>query len=151
MTENPRPLFRPEAIEAHARGRGVDDEGLELKEGQTAWAFRLLLVALLLAVLSAFTFEVSETARGETAEVDGRTAIVTLPAGAAPRLKPGQPVRIDGNVGEVTKVRGLVVEGDNNLVVIDARFPEGEVREGKATVTLNRRTLADLLLRRGRG
>jgi hypothetical protein len=52
-----RPLFRPEAVEHHARAR-VGGRTLDLKEKRTIWLFRGLLLVMLLAVLAAFVVRV---------------------------------------------------------------------------------------------
>lgn len=150
-TEQTRPLFRPEAVEAHARGRGVaDDEGLELKEGRTAWSFRLLLFALALAIVVAFTVKVDQTARGR-AEVRGNSAVVLVPAGVLPRLRPGQLVVLNGAEGRVTRVPtgddAMAGEDGKAVVPVTATFAEAPA-PGKATVVLSRQTLANLLMRR---
>lgn len=154
MTEpqvaEPRPLFRPEAVEAHARGRGADDEGLELKEGQTAWAFRLLIIALVLAVLSGLTIKVNETARGQ-AKVVGGAMVVDLPVSALPRLHRGQPVRVNGVDGTIGSDPQPVAEGSTTFVRVTATFEGALPEPGKATVRLSRKSVANLLLRRGRG
>jgi len=144
-----RPLFRPEAIEAHARGRGTDDEGLELREGQTAWTFRLLVLSLVLAIAGGLTVKVDETARGP-AHVAGDTAVVDLPVSAFPRLRPGQQVRLHDAKGTIVKISQQPFTKDGvTLVPVTVSFPEGGVSDGNATVRLSRKTLANLLLRRG--
>lgn len=151
-TQTPnRPLFRPEAIEAHARGRGVEDEGLELKEERTTWAFRLLLLALAVAIAAGLTIRIDETARGR-ATVAGNTAVVDLPIGAFPRLKPGLKVKLHSARGEVSYVGApSAAAGGVTTVPVTVTFAEGEVVPGEAEVTLSRRTLAELLLGRGDG
>lgn len=144
-----RPLFRPEAVEAHARGRGADDAGLELREGRTAWAFRGLLLALAVALVVALTVKVDETARGP-ARVSGRTAVVDLPVPALGRLRAGQPVRLGEARGTVSSVGQPVVRGDAAVVPVSATL-DRDAADGTAVVRLNRRTLAQLLLGRGRG
>lgn len=144
-----RPLFRPEAIEAHARGRGVEDEGLELKEERTAWAFRLLLVLLVLAIAVGLTVKIEETAKGRASVTQGTAATVDLPVGAAPRLREGQLVRLGKAKGTVTKVLAPTSR-ENGVPVVPVlvafdRSPD----DGEATVRLSRRTLAELLLGRG--
>lgn len=149
QTQAPRaPLFRPEAVEAHARGRGGDDEGLELREGRTQWAFRGLLLALLLALGMVLTVEVDETARGAL-RADGATAAVDLPVAALPRLRPGQQVRVGAVRGTVTTVGQPTAQGDIAVVPVGTTLPPDVT--GTATVRLNRRTLAQLLMGRGRG
>lgn len=144
----PRPLFRPEAVEAHARGRGADDEGLELREGQTAWTFRILILLLVLAIAVAFTVRVSETARGQAKVVGGRV-VVELPVAAGPRINAGDKVRLGELKGKVSGIGGPVTHPNGVTVVeIFATFDEGNPTPGKATVELSRQTLADLLRRK---
>jgi hypothetical protein len=144
-----RPLFRPEAIEAHARGRGTDDEGLELREGQTAWTFRLLILSLVLAIGAGLTVKVDETARGP-AHVAGQTAVVDLPVSSFLRLRQGQQVRLHDAKGTIVNISQQPFTKDGvTLVPVTVSFPEGDVHDGTATVRLSRKTLKDLLLRRG--
>jgi hypothetical protein len=152
VTEDQRPLFRLEAIEAHARGRGVEDEGLELKEGRTKWAFRLLCLAILVTVLAGFTVSVDQTARGYARVPAGRSprsAVVDLPIGALPRLAEGKTVRLHDARGKIVHIGqpSSTKEGEA-IVPVLVDFTEGEVVEGEATVLLARQTLVDLLLRR---
>lgn len=153
MTEQQtRPLFRQEAVEAHARGRSFDDdEGLDLKEGQTAWAFRLLIVGLVATVLAALTVKVEETARGRAFVSGGRT-VVHLPIPAAQRVDVGQPVRLGEAQGRIDRIGAPVAPNDGTepYVPVVVRVTEGQPRDGEATVRLSRRTLANLLLK-GRG
>jgi hypothetical protein len=148
-TQPPRtPLFRPEAVEAHARGRGADDEGLELREGRTQWAFRVLLLVLVLALAAVLTVKVDETARGPL-HAAGATATVDLPVAALPRLRAGQQVRVGVVRGTVTTVGQPTARGDVAVVPVGTTLPSDVA--GTATVRLNRRTLAQLLMGRGRG
>ncbi len=147
-----RPLFRPEAVEAHARGRSFDDdEGLDLKEGQTTWAFRLLILGLVVTVLAALTVKVEETARGNVVVSGGRT-VVHLPITAAPRVARGQPVRLGDARGTVDRIGEPVAptDGGDPFVPVVVKVTQGTAAEGEASVRLSRRTLASLLLK-GRG
>lgn len=148
MTET-RPLFRPEAIEAHARGRGADDEGLDLKEGRTAWSFRVLILLLVGAIVGTLLVNVDETARGK-AEVAGSNATIELPVDAAPRLREGLTVTLNGARGTVTAISPeTTTRGEKAFVTVLATFEENPV-EGTASVRLSRGTLVSLLLGRRR-
>ena len=144
-----RQLFQPEAVEAHARGRAADDQGLDLREGRTAWAFRALLLALAVALAAGLTVRVDETARGP-ARAEGRTAVVDLPVAALPRLRPGQPVRLGDARGTVTSVGPPTARGDVAVVPVVVAFPS-EAAPGTAVVRLHRRTLLALLTGRDDG
>lgn len=144
-----RPLFRPEAVEAHARGRAAGDEGLELREERTTWAFRGLLLALAAALVVAFTYHVDQTVRGP-AVASGRTAVVEVPSGAVPRLRLGQQVRLGGANGTITTFEGSSLQGNVAVVRVRATFDE-PVSSGEATILLSSQTLAELVRRRGNG
>ena len=77
-TEQKRPLFRPEAVEHHLRGRATARQ-LDLRERRTTWVFRVLLLALAIGVLLAATIRVDNivTAPAEVG-ADGRTVEVEL-------------------------------------------------------------------------
>lgn len=64
MTEK-RPLFRPEAVEHHAKARS-GGRPLDLRERRTLWLFRGLLAFVVLAVGLAFTIQVDTKAHGRT-------------------------------------------------------------------------------------
>ena len=149
-TRENRPLFRPEAVEAHARGRGVEDEALDLRENQTTWAYRLLILGLALAIVGGLTVRVEETAHGK-ATVTGSNVVVDLPIGALARLREGQLVRLDGLTGRVEHINPPTSDRDGRPVVpVVVTFPPGSRPvAGDATVRLSRRTFAQLLLRRG--
>ena len=148
MTETTRPLFRAEAIEAHARGRGADDEGLDLKERRTSWSFRILILLLVAVVSGTLMVNVDETARGE-ATVAGRNAVIALPVSSTPRLRPGLQVTLNGARGTVTAIQGTKTKGESAFVDVLATFDRDPV-EGTASVRLSRGTLVSLLLGRRR-
>lgn len=152
MTEQQtRPLFRPEAVEAHARGRSFDDdEGLDLKEGQTTWTFRLLVLGLLVTIVAALTVKVEETARG-TAVVSGNRVTVHLPVSALGRVQRDQTVRLPEAEGVVADVDEPEAPQDGQpYLPVVVRVTKGTPAAGDASVRLSRRTLASLLLK-GRG
>lgn len=112
MTETPekRPLFRPEAVEHHARGQ-VGARRLDLREAVTMWLFRGLLVALAVVVVVAFAVRVeSWTTAAATVGSDGRTATLTTDADVATGTE--VRVRVDGREvrGRVTGARDGAVE-----------------------------------------
>jgi hypothetical protein len=142
MTETPekRPLFRPEAVEHHARGQ-VGARRLDLREGRTVWVFRGLLAALALAVVLAFAVRVdSWTAAAATIGADGRTATLALerevPTGTEVR------VRVDGR-----EVRGRVTRAGNGAAEVALAEL---VRPGGTAPALvrDRQSIAGLLLGR---
>ena len=81
-TEQPvppkRPLFRPEAVEYHARSQ-TPNRTLDLHDRRTIWVFRALLLALALAVVFAFSYERPTSIQaGAVVDPDGVTATVTV-------------------------------------------------------------------------
>ncbi|MDQ1711735.1 MAG: hypothetical protein QOE45_1185 [Frankiaceae bacterium] len=151
-----RPLFRPEAVEHHARG-ATERRILDLGERRTAWFFRFLLLLLATLLLVAFTVRADESAKGTTTVVgDGRAAALVLPIGALRRLAPGQQVRVtvDGHrvFGHVASIGEPVAGGPSAVVPavasLDEPLPLGG--EGQVVVRIGRHTLAQLFLgRRG--
>jgi hypothetical protein len=149
-----RPLFRPEAVAHHASGR-TERRTLDLGERRTRWLFRLLVLLVAAALVTAYTVRADVSAKGAaTVRADGRTATVFVPAGALGKLRAAQPVRLHAGGttvrGEVTGI-GEPVSGDDGAyvpvtVALDAPAPAGH---GTATVRLARHTLAHLLLGRG--
>jgi hypothetical protein len=149
-----RPLFRPEAVEHHARGR-TERRVLDLAERRTAWAFRVVMVAVVAALVAAVTVHADESARGSaTVRADGRSVTVLLPVGALRRLRPGLPVRVRvaGHAveGRVSSVGAPVASGGSAVVpvVADLTGDADAGARGSAVVRLGRRTLAALLLGR---
>lgn len=147
-----RPLFRPEAVEHHARGLVVGQRKLDLTDKTTTRAFRLLLLLFAAALAAAFTIQADESARG-AAQVGGRQATIMLPIGALPRLEAGQLVRVrvgDGWVqGRVLSINRPVAGPPAAvpvLAVLDAEVPQGE--EVDAVVRLDRHSIVAMLLPR---
>ena len=156
-TSDGRPLFRPEAVEHHARGR-TEPKPLDLGARRTGWAFRILVVATLVAIAVAFTVHADVSTRGR-AELtpSGQIAVVLLPTGALRRLAVGQSVRVQlrgttahGRVREVQRPRD--VDGTVVVPVLvyldDLQTPPAT---GTAVVRLGHPTLAALLLGRHGG
>jgi hypothetical protein len=150
-TSDGRPLFRPEAVEYHARGRS-EGKPLDLGERRTGWAFRGLVAVVVLALLAAFTLHADVSTKGTGRVTAATTATLLLPAGALRRLHPGQRVRLDLGArhatGEVVTV-GQPVAGEGGVAVpVTATLdrPETVGAQGVAVVRLGHPTLAALLL-----
>lgn len=147
-----RPLFRPEAVEHHARGLVTNRRQLDLSSRTTTSAFRLLLLLIAVALVAAFTIRTDESARGGAVST-GRETTVLVPIGALPRLRPGQVVRVkvgDRTVeGRITSL-GSPTAGPPPAVPARASFdteiPAGSYPE--AVVRLERHTIAEMLLPR---
>lgn len=139
MTETEkRPLFRPEAVEHHARGQ-VGGRRLDLREAVTVWLFRGLLGALALAVVVSFLVRVdSWTTAAATVGPDGRTATLTtdsdVPAGTEVR------VRVDNR-----EVRGRVTGTGDGRAEVSLAEPMRSGAAGPALIR-NRQSIAFLLL-----
>ena len=107
-----------------------------------------------MTVLAGLTVQVDETARGY-AHVPGagaRSAVVDLPVGALPRVRVGQPVQLHDARGKIVRIgQPSSTKEGVAIVPVFVDVTEGEVVAGEATVRLNRRTLANLLLRRNGG
>lgn len=138
MTEaEKRPLFRPEAVEHHLRGRATARR-LDLRERRTSWVFRGVLVAIALAVLLAAMIEVDNTVTAPAAVgQDGRTVVVAL------SRKPSEvlvSVERDGRaVGA-----GVDVQGKRVVMVLDEPAPPGSLVT--ATIDSGESSILDLLL-----
>ena len=146
MTEK-RPLFRPEAVEHHARGR-VGVRTLDLRVERTIWLFRALLVILAGALLLAFTIPVDHWA-GATAvvEADGRTVRLvpdktdTIDEGATVTVRIGER-SAEAVVAEVVRHD----EGpDEGRAELSSALPAGT---GRARARIGQRSLAMTLLGR---
>lgn len=138
-TENKRPLFRPEAVEHHLRGR-VTGRTLDLREGRTTWLFRGLLLALVAMFALAATVRVNTRATVPVAvEEDGRTVVARV------SRKPSVvvvSVVIDGRqIGTETTVDGQTV-----TMVLDEEFPPRTF--GTATIDLGDASVLDLIVGR---
>ena len=145
-TETPpkRPLFRPEAVEHHARAQ-VGTRTLELRDRRVAWLFRGLLVALAAAVVLAFTIRTGTEARGAAVVGrDGRRATVFIARTDRVRDAGRATLTFGG-----TTVTGVVTgtAGPAELVVtLDQPAPAGA--RGSAVIPLGRKSIAALLLGR---
>ena len=145
-TETPpkRPLFRPEAVEHHARAR-IGERTLDLKERHVAWLFRGLLGALALAALLAFTVRVGTEARGAAVVGrDGRRATVFV--ARTDRVRDAGRVTLTVGGTTVTGVVSGVGGPAEVTVTLDSPAPAGA--RGTAVIPLGRETVAALLLGR---
>ncbi|HVF03795.1 MAG TPA: hypothetical protein VNA20_03050 [Frankiaceae bacterium] len=140
-----RPLFRPEAVEHHARAK-VGNRTLDLRERRVAWLFRGLLVALAAAVALAFTIRTETQARGPAVvDRDGRRATVFV--ARTDRLADARTVTLDVGGTEVTgRITGVGGPAEV-LVTLDVPAPAGA--RGSAVIPLGRKSVAALLLGRG--
>lgn len=147
MTEK-RPLFRPEAVEYHAKAR-TGGRTLDLKERRTLWLFRGLLGLVLVALTLAFAVRAETAAHGvAVVGADGDEATMT---GLDPRrIEPGQDVVLDLGgrevAGTVASVESDVTTGPVVVVTLAAAAPPGARAE--ATVRLGSLPIAKLLLGR---
>ncbi len=157
MTVDGRPLFRPEAVEHHARGR-TEQRPLDFGDRRTSWVFRGLVAAVFACVLVGFTVHADVSAKGMgTVGADGHTATLLLPAGAYGRLAAGQRVRLGlpgGDVHATVTSKGRPEARPDGIVVpvvavLDA--PRTAGAQGVAVVRLGHPTLAALLLGRHGG
>jgi hypothetical protein len=156
VTAEPRaPLFRPEAVEHHARG-STERRTLDLGERRVAWGFRALLVAVAAILVAGFTLHADTETKGPVTVADGRVGVVRVPIGALRRLSTDDPVTVHVAGTDVrariTQVGRPEASGDSAVVplavVLDAPVAPGAT--GDATVRLGRHTLAQLLLGRSR-
>lgn len=91
-----RPLFRPEAVEYHARAQ-TPNRTLDLHDRRTIWVFRGLLLALALAVLFAFSYQRPTSIQaGAVVDPDGSSVTVTVRDADNVDLDAGVLVTIDG-------------------------------------------------------
>lgn len=145
-TETPpkRPLFRPEAVEHHARAK-VGNRTLELRERRVAWLFRALLAALAVAVLLAFTIRTETEAHGAAVVGrDGRRATVFI--ARTDRLTDATTVTLDVGGAKVTgRITGM---GGPAEVLVRLDSPAAPDARGTAVIPLGRKSVAALLLGR---
>lgn len=144
-----RPLFRPEAVEHHARGLVTNRRQLDLSNRTTTRSFQLLVLFIVAALVALFTVEADESTRGP-ARLENGSVVVLVPIGAAPRLRPGQPVTLDvgGRVltGQITRI-GAAVAGPPPVVPVTTTIrTELSGPPPEAVVRLERRKIADILL-----
>jgi hypothetical protein len=137
-TEQKRPLFRPEAVEHHLRGR-APGRSLDLRERRTVWLFRTLLSVVVAGVLLAATVRVGTTAAGPVVVGrDGRTAVTEVR-----RAEPGAPATVTVG-GRAVAARVASVAGGEVLLALDEPLPAGA--RGGVTIDLGRSSVLDLLL-----
>ena len=140
-----RPLFRPEAVEYHAKAR-TSGRSLELRDTRITWLFRLLLVSVALAIGLAFTIRTGTSATGAVRVHDnGRHVSLFV---ADPRRIPEDAVATL-RVGGVERTARVHQRSANEvLLVADGDLPAGAT--GSAVVPLGRQSVAALLLGWGR-
>lgn len=146
MTEK-RPLFRPEAVEHHARGR-VGVRTLDLRQERTIWLFRGLLGLLAVALLLAFTIQVDHWA-GATAVVDADGRTVRLVPDENDTIEEGATVTVRiGDRSADAVVAEVVSSGegpDEGRAELSSALPPGT---GRARARIGERSLAKTLLGR---
>jgi hypothetical protein len=171
-----RRIFRPEAIDAHARGREDTPADLLIGRRWIRWSYWVILVAVALGGLAASRIGTNETVTGPAVlQAHGRTFSALLPAVAAPdlgsaeslvlevpgpgpsklsvaraRLRPATPAAV--------KAAGLSVGAGQSVLLVgttvrnDARrlgSRSGGVH-GRLLVVLRKETLAELMARQVR-
>jgi hypothetical protein len=144
-----RPLFRPEAVEAHARARVVTGGQLDLRERRTTWLFRGLLLGIALAVVVAFTVHVDRevTALGG-GPVSGETVRFALPSRMDKTVRVGQPMTLRLGDRELPG-RVTALAPAEGAVLVTAEVPGApEGAQGTITVDLGRRSVAEQLMGR---
>jgi hypothetical protein len=108
---NPEAIFRAEALEFRARGRGAHGGVVRLGSRWLRWTYRATLVLVLAAVASMWFIRTGETTSGP-AVVDGPAGTVTalLPAVVAPDLAHSQGLTVALPGGGTARVTGLHVQ-----------------------------------------
>ena len=141
MTEK-RPLFRPEAVEHHAKAR-TGGRPLDLRERRTTWLFRGLLAAVALAIGLAFAIP-AETAAHGVAVVGPRGSDATLSGMDPRRIEPGQEVVLDLGPGTGDIAGSVESVGPQVRIALSRPAPPGA--RGDVTVKMGRTSVAHLLL-----
>lgn len=144
-----RPLFRPEAVEHHARGLVTNRRQLDLSNRTTTRAFQVLVLGIVAALVAAFTIRADESARGTATDRNG-AVVVLVPIGALPKLRPGQLVKVTVGdrvlEGHVTQVGSPVAGPPAAVPVTTSIRSELPDDPPEAVVRLNRRAIAEILL-----
>lgn len=136
-----RPLFRPEAVEHHAKAR-TGGRTLELRDNRVAWLFRGLLAAVAVAVALAFTIRTGTSATGPVVvHNNGRHVSFFV---ADPRRIPDDAVATVRAGGVERTARVHQRSAREVLLVADGDLPDGAT--GSAVVPLGERSVAGLLL-----
>jgi multidrug efflux pump subunit AcrA (membrane-fusion protein) len=141
-----RQLFRREAIE-HQSARGARAEMVRIAPRSTAWAMRLLLVALSAALFFVIVGRVNEYASGPAlVRIDGRTALSATHAALVKSVdvKPGDHVE-EGAVllqlfssEEASDLEAATREFDDQLVKLMQRPNDATAREALVTLRTRR-------------
>lgn len=140
-----RPLFRPEAVEYHAKAR-TSGRSLELRDTRITWLFRLLLVCVAVAVGLAFTIRTGTSATGSVRVHNTRRHVSLFVAD--PRRIPDDAVATVRVNGAEHTARVHERTANEVLLVVDGDLPAGAT--GTAVVPLGRQSVAALLLGWGR-
>ena len=167
---NPEAIFRREALEFRVRGRDTQGGVVRLGSRWIHWAYRIMLVLVLVAVAGMWVIRTSESTSG-AAVIDGRTgtAAVLLPAVAGPdlarsrgltvTLPGGKPVRVTGlhaQLASASSIRraGLVPPAQPAILVTGQLDPGAAASvardahlQAQASVVLRSEPLADVLAR----
>lgn len=143
MTDT-RPLFRPEAVEYHAKAR-TSHRTLDLKERRTVWLFRGLLVAIVAVVGLAFVIPTRTSVPGTGfVSEDGTEARLTVVD--VRRIEAGQDVTLDV-AGTTVTGHVVAVERDAQPPAVRVSLTRSAAPKTKATATVTVRTsVAKLLL-----
>lgn len=105
---NPEAIFRREALEFRVRGRDTPGGVVRLGSRWIHWAYRMMLVLVVVAVAGMWVIRTDESTSG-TAVVDGRTGTVAvlLPAVAGPDLGSGRGLTVTLPGGRSARFTGL--------------------------------------------
>jgi hypothetical protein len=105
---NPEAIFRREALEFRARGRDTPGGVVRLGARWIHWAYRMMLVLVVVAVAGLWMIRTDESTSG-AAVVNGRTGTVTvlLPAVAGPDLSSARGLTVTLPGGRSVRVTGL--------------------------------------------
>ena len=157
---NPEAIFRREALEFRVRGRDTQGGVVRLGSRWIHWAYRIMLVLVLVAVAGMWVIRTSESTSG-AAVIDGRTGTVTalLPAVAGPDLASSRGLTVTLPGGRPAGVVGLHAQlaGDTAIrkaglapLTQPAILVTGQLNPGAAasvTQDPHLRTQASVLLR----
>lgn len=114
-------LLRPEAVEAHRRGRELPKVD-PLRRSAAPFGFLALAASVAAVVWASFVVHIDESAVGVgRIDSDRRTMVISLPPGAQPSLQPGQRVTLDAGgrdiSGELTRIETPVASVDAERLV----------------------------------
>ena len=167
---NPEAIFRREALEFRVRGRDTQGGVVRLGSRWIHWAYRMMLVLVLVAVAGMWVIRTDESTTGP-AVINGRTGTVAvlLPAAAGPDLASsrgltvtlpgGKPVRVTGlhaQLASASSIRraGLVPPAQPAILVTGQLDPGAAASvardahlQAQASVVLRSEPLADVLAR----